>query len=225
MPTRPPVASTLKWEIIQKLGDDLSVVNVLHLEYGDPPPISVPNLTALGGTAKANWDALIVFHQTTALTVEEHIFTDLHTATGNQVTIADGTAGTDASVPVTAGAAMVVSQRTALRGRSFRGRLYLAGMGRSELAGGGTDPQHWDPAFVAGVQTSFGTLAANLLAAAHSSVPAIVSYFGPPTIKAGAIAPGNPKRNVSTARALPLLTPVTSFLVDARVGSQRRRNA
>lgn len=98
-------------------------------------------------------------------------------------------------------AACVVSFRTALRGRSGRGRNYIAGIAEGDVNG-----NQFANTFVQAMGNSYGALAAGLGAQAMYHV--VVSRF----------FNGNPRPEGRAAA-------VTSYLVDGFVDSQRRRLA
>lgn len=64
------------------------------------------------------------------------VVTDLRTQGAPQVTAIVGTAGINAADMAAQGAAMVATMRTSVRGRSYRGRFYMAGLGDDILIDG-----------------------------------------------------------------------------------------
>jgi hypothetical protein len=220
MPVLPNAPGAIKWEVHSIIGDDSNVVNVLHLVSGDGTASTQAQLDTLAAAAKAAWDANPMGHLSSALVCDHHVLTDLSSPTGPQSTLADGTTGGGSSPSAPASSCLVVQQRTALRGKSYRGRVYFSGIPVVAVA----NPQHWTTSETTAFQEDLEAVGNTLSALARPYQFAVVSYYGPPTVKAGSISPGNPKRAHSTLRATALVTTVTDSIGDTRIGSQRRRN-
>lgn len=158
--------------------------------------------------------------QTTAITLTQVQVVDLNTATGAEgVSTHAAVPGTVGTAPVTAGAAMVIALNTPLRGRSFRGRQYLAGCPQADTL----TPQTWAGAFLTSTTAAFTAYIATLNGAAAPGPLslAVVSYFS------GKQANPNPlskNRFVPTRRVTPVLTLVQTVVAKPHIGSQRRRN-
>lgn len=110
-----------------------------------------------------------------------------------------GNAGTSAGGDVPLNAALVVSQRTAKRGRSYRGRAYISG-----LADNLASEVDFTSTVANLLATWFGTLKTNLVAAGFTMVVATKHHNGV------IVTPAE-------------LNDVTAFVVDTHVDSQRRR--
>jgi hypothetical protein len=212
----PPVPNTVRIRVSQTLGDDLNLDNIWYATY-DPAavPLSAASVLALANAFFTSWHTNVMAAQCTALTLNSVTVTDLQTLTAFEETSTAGpVTGANAGAPVTAGACMVVSLRTALRGRSFRGRTYLAAFPASEVL----TPQTWQAAAVTaadngvvGVETDMETFATPL---EH----AVVSYYS----GTDHTIPGHRPKPIR--RVTPIATEITAVAADTRIGSQRRRN-
>lgn len=214
----PPVASVAKVVVNGTLGD-ATIANVLHVGYSFPAPLVVADATTIAERVEESWEADMLPNLSHDYTFTSVTLTDLHTATGVQVVAAAGETGGVAVPSEPAQDAVVVTQLTALRGRSFRGRQYVCGIPTGFRA----DPQHWTGPIAAGIALTFAGINTDLGALAHPCGLSLVSYFGPPTVLAGAIAPGNPKRRHSTLRGVPLQNGIIAHTGQTRIGTQRRR--
>ena len=117
-------------------------------------------------------------------------------------------AGSSTANPLPAANCLVVTLRTALRGRSFMGRTYIAGFSEdaNDAAGGAT------PAAAAASSTFLSTILTSLQGATPSLVMGVVSRY--------TRIPGSA---VSTERNPPIITPVVATPTDQRWDVQRRR--
>jgi hypothetical protein len=195
------------------------VVNVLYFEgTADPTQAELLGLAETIGEAWADTTAPgtgILEWCNEELVLESVTCTSVHAANGPQAEASIGIAGQggSGSQAVNNTLAVVASLRTALSGRSFRGRLYLAGIDVS--AGQTDDTNHINSAAVTGIGEGLQHVfdAANLLANAY--VPVVASYYTRPVPD----VPGDP----SVPRAAAITTPITSVIVRSLLGSQRRR--
>jgi hypothetical protein len=120
--------------------------------------------------------------------------------------------GTGAGNPLPAATAFVVSLATGLRGRSYNGRVYLAGWTEdaNDAAGGIT------AAGSAAAVAFIDSVRAYMAGAPQLSVLGVLSRFTTP--------PGSPPGTPATERIPPILTPVTLVRSrDLRWDVQRRR--
>jgi hypothetical protein len=97
--------------------------------------------------------------------------------------------------------ASVVSIKTALRGRSYRGRIYHMGIPDAHV----TD-------------NLMGTAQVTALQAAYQAA-VLLAIAGNPDFRLGVLS----YYNLGNLRGTPVFTPATEVSVDARVDSQRRR--
>lgn len=118
-----------------------------------------------------------------------------------------GISGVDASAPLPVNVALVITLRTALRGRRNRGRIYIAGFAEDQNAAGGVP--------VAGIPNNFALATRNLISSlGGSGVSVVVASYGVsmPTVK-------RPTKLTWT----PYATDVTTADCDTRWDTQRRR--
>lgn len=96
--------------------------------------------------------------------------------------------------------AMIATMRTNLRGRSYRGRMYIPALGELDLSS--TD---WNSAAVSAMQSGLDTWRANVEAATVFSLSVASRVLG------------------GTPRTLGLMTPVSDILVRSYIGTRRKR--
>jgi hypothetical protein len=100
--------------------------------------------------------------------------------------------------------------------------MYIAGLSADDL----DHPQIWLAARLAAFQAALNSLTIDIESSATVAQGTIalsaVSYFLGFTVVTNPVT--HRARNVPTARAVPLVEPVTSVVGSAKVASQRRRN-
>jgi hypothetical protein len=166
----------------------------------DSPPITLSDLTSLATQSESWWGATLRLRLSTGVVCAQVVATDQTTQGAPQATVTSGAAGTVGSASLPSNVAAVVSLRTAIRGRSYRGRAYIPGIPLSaqssatDMTGG----------FATNLITDFSTLLTNLASLGwHMCVPSR-QHNGV------VLVTGNSKD-------------VTAFVVDAHFDSQRRR--
>jgi hypothetical protein len=200
-----PVANTALVEIRLEQ-DDQQVENTLWWEFpSDPTPAELDTLVSgIFGWWVDNVQTLT----STSVTMREIVATSQTTATSAQVSFTPPTLvdGTNTSPPMPNNVTLTVSFRTALRGRSFRGRNYTIGMVDAQIEGNTVLPgtvSAWQDAYEAliAIQQDVG------------AVWVVASRFS------GVDADGKP-----IPRAAGVTTPIISVVVvDDISDSQRRR--
>lgn len=134
------IPGAVKVEVLQTWDAIKPVVNVLH--FGRNPHSAAPwTFAALQSLADAvfaswntNWGSIVSHHMVT----DGVRATDLTTATGFQATSTGApVTGSDATESLPSSTACVVTLRTAIRSRSGRGRIFLAGMTTGALDNAG----------------------------------------------------------------------------------------
>lgn len=175
--------------------------NVLHFTTGEDP--ATPQvLEDLAAQLASSWTANIMPHVNINYVLREIFVFDLSVQSGSMATDTTvlGEAGALNTTPLPGNVAFCVSLRTGLRGRSFRGRVYLAGLGEPDTTGNVLD------ATLAGqLVTGIDDVRADLLSGGFQLV--IVS-----------------RRNGGVDRTTGIATPVSAVLaVDNHVKTQRRR--
>jgi len=129
-----PVPNTVQVDMFQ-LWDGQAVENVLHFQ---PTPTVNPILmNDLAAHLVTWWNANIKPNVPTNLQLSAIKLTDLTTQTGTVITYGTGLpiVGTNASPSLPNNCALVITKRTGLRGRSFRGRIYQPGMIEGAVTG------------------------------------------------------------------------------------------
>jgi hypothetical protein len=181
--------------------------NTLYFVFSAAP--TEAELLALG-TAIASWWGTHMAPLTPSTTIlREVTCSDLSDAEGPQVTFVPATEvlGTMSTSASPNNVSLTVSFRTAMRGRSRRGRNYIAGLGISQIVGNNV---------VSGYADAFVTAYLALLpvAEALSCVWSVASRF----------SGVNPATGKPIPRTTGVTTPIiTAVIVDFVVDSQRRR--
>jgi hypothetical protein len=191
--------------------------SVLHVEYDSSfAPLTQANVQAVANKMRDTWVAQMMPQQTSQLTLDTVTATDLDTLTGNQAVASSGAVGGDASPAAGASLCMLVQLRTPIRGRSYRGRCYIPGIGQSERA----TPQTWNAAFAETCEDNFENMQADLIGMGAPTPGGfcVVSYYS----GTDKTIPG--KRPKPIRRTVPIATVCTFFVGNQRIASQRRRN-
>lgn len=175
--------------------------NVLH--YTKDDAWDVVTLTALADAAIAEWIASIKPVMTNLLSLTSVIATDLASQSGASITRAGGlpSAGTQTGTALPNNCALVVTKRTVMRGRSFRGRIYHPGLPTPQTSGNTVTG-----AFVTSIVNGWNALTAIAMPGPIVAQMVVVSKFHE----------GNP-------RLLGITTPVVNVTSDGVIDSQRRR--
>ena len=205
-----------------KLSNDLDVMNIFHLQYtGSPGTLSDTGAAAWATAINASWASHIRSFQTADYTLEHTTVTDLSSDTGGFGDAISGGAGTAGGPGLSAGAALVIKCKTERRYRGGHPRQYIASLPHTDLV----DQQTWDGTFAANFATAYTNFRADANAGAPSgirpSVDVNVSYFHGFT---NHTYPSGRVRPIPNLRGTPLVDIITSFSVNPKVGSQRRRN-
>jgi hypothetical protein len=177
------------------------VVNVWNVRYTGPVSLGV--LAAIG-TVVDDW---VTDHYApeihNSVDIKELIITDQSEPNGIQVVMpTTATSGGTGGAAAPANAALVVSLRSALTGRNFRGRTYVPGMSNTNV----TDAQHISLGYANNLNDVFQFLVDALIAADYALV--VLSKF---------------LNNV--ARAAGVMHDVITIITNTKVDSQRRRTA
>lgn len=194
-----PVAKTVEAEI-RMLLDGQKVENTLYFRYLTVP--TPANLDALGAALLDWWETSYATLVTPETTVREIYLTSLDTETSPAATVVPAAplAGTIESSILPNNASFCVSFRTASRGRSFRGRNYIAG-----LAASGVVNNTLEEAYVTNIVNAYTALLT--VAFGLSNIWSVVSRFS-----------GNAPRVAGVTTNI-----TTVVAVDRTVDSMRRR--
>lgn len=216
----PPVASTIKVQLLWSDSSDADVRTTLFFRYTGTSPSATDcnNIAAdiygLAVAMKTQWTASV---QLTGVEV-----TDLNSTSGAQGLHAQSTSGTRAGSDLAGGTAVVVGYVITRRYRGGKPRSYFPWFDASDL----TNRQAWAAGNVTACDGFLATFFAGCLAitegATSLSDHVNVSYYSgfhvvtsPTTGRA---------RNVPTRRTTPLTDVISSFGTRTQPGSQRRRN-
>jgi hypothetical protein len=171
----------------------------LRKSAGAPEDTDLAQATADGS---AWWTSNLRNLISTAATLVEIIATDLTSQGAPQNRVTVNQTGLESGTPLPSNAALVVSHRTAKRGRSYRGRSYLSGRG----IGGSNGANEVAAAIASGVGAAFAALRTLLDGHGFDHVVASKQHNG-----------------VATSPAE--TNEVINYVVDTKYDSQRRRLA
>jgi hypothetical protein len=216
MPPLPASHNTVKLNVRHTLGDDTNVENVLHGVYNSThAPLSTADCQAIGDALAAQWTAQVMPALSHEVALADVTCTDLDNLTGVQTLSVGGAVGGDSAPVGQASGCLVVTEHTATRGRSYRGRVYLAGMSTAARA----LPQAWDPTRAEFVEDAFEAMNSGMITAVPFWLGfAVLSYYS----GTDKTIPGEPPKPI--LRPFPIATIVTSWTGQTRIASQRRRN-
>jgi hypothetical protein len=146
-----PAIHTVKMAVISYLASQ-RIVNVFHSHFEDAAPDAASAADAADVLAAA-WDTNLmpVFSNQISFSHVEWVILDTQTAPAGRT----GEAGTPGSInhpSIAANAALVITARTALRGRSYRGRTFVAGIPNNFLSNAVTVDSTYANDLVAGFQ-------------------------------------------------------------------------
>lgn len=195
-----PVPQGIMAELRFRL-DGQRLENVLWFDAGEA--VVPATLVTVGAMLKNWWDTGQQGNTTSQMTLEEVYVSDQSSSTGPTYTYVTGLplAGTDTPPSAPNALALCVSFRTATRGRSGRGRNYVAGMPQSQLVS-----NDWSTTYINSCVGYYNNLIG--LAADNGVTWCVCSRF-----------------HEGAPRALGQLLPIVAALaVDATVDTQRRRS-
>lgn len=157
---------------------------------------------ALNLAIKDWWDttAKVYFSSQLALTQVTSVNQDSSSSPSSTLVVSPAISGTAASEPLPNGSAMVASLRTDLRGRNYRGRMYLAGV---------RDSSRVDAISIATTEI------ANLISAL-AALKTVIDGLGAIWVVVSHFLNKLP-------RTAGLKTPITAISMDQYIDSQRRR--
>ena len=194
-----PVLDTVQAELIL-LVDGQRCENVFH--FHTSTPFTVTDMDLLATDLIAFWDAQFKTQYNSTVFLSEVKITDMSAQNAPSVTSGAGLpiAGTRTGVQLPNNCAVVFTKRTALRGRSYRGRVYFGPLGEPDVVNNAATP-----ALVTGLLSRYETMKTRVIGARTWNM-AVVSRF----------QNGNPL-------AFGVATNVSGFTSDGVIDSQRRR--
>lgn len=196
----PPAQGVTK-AVLNLSSQGIATANVLH--FTSPPGPNAPDPTALGTRLAAWWENQIAPQVHTSQVLNSVICTDLSAGGPPSVEVTTGlpAAGSMGGEPLPNSVAGVVSLHTALRGRSFRGRIYHGGFAEVDVNG-----------------NNIGSLRRNALLNAYE----LLILFTEPLLPDYQLVVLSYFAN-GAQRPVPVATPVTAMSMNLRVDTQRRR--
>jgi len=191
-----PNTAMIEWRFTTPGGQAL---NRFFIEK--PDAWTLEDLTDAAEAAEDLWESELSGLVSTGVSLNETVVTDMTTESGGQVVNPGGISGGNANPVMPSNVTVAISFRTALRGRSFRGRLYHVGL---------TDLQVTGDTLVEGFDTTLATAYQDIMqgigAAVTDGQHVVVSLC-----------------EDGDWRTTAVTTPVTAYTVDDTVDSQRRR--
>lgn len=173
------------------------------------------------GVAASAWVNRMLPQQTSDLSLNSTVLTDLSSATSPQATSGTTGAGGIVGNAMGAGTAVVIKRKVSRRYRGGHARLYMPAPSDGQLS----TAQLWAPAYVAAINTAWTNLVSDIVngvpVAAAPAFEVNVSYFQGFT---NHTYPSGRIRPVPNPRGTPLVDLVVSHAVNGKVASQRRRN-
>lgn len=219
MPALPPVPNVVKTIIGQTLGEDSNVTTRLYWIYSGTTSDSI--MTEFALDVATVWTTYIEVHCAAEHALVSVSAEDLTSSIAPIGSWAGDNVGSGSGTCVPAGVSMVVKHLIARRYRGGKPKTFLAGQSDSALA----DQQTWAGGAIATMANDWGNFVAEVISGAPGAMGTVnlvnVSYYE------GFLAVQNPItgrwRNVPTVRTDPLIDQITGHLIDAKIGSQRRR--
>lgn len=176
--------------------------NVLHLHHKDGTAWSASQLTSAGSAIATSWATNVAPQTRSDVTLQNIRVTDLSSNTGPSILETFGSGGTKTGSDLPAGVTLALKLSTAMRGRSYRGRIYFVG-----LANVMASQDKVDTTYANAIVNAWRAVMADINAITNVEL-AVLSYC-----------------NNKAWRPNGVLTPVTSIdLVDTNVDYQRRRS-
>jgi hypothetical protein len=170
---------------------------------------TAPTLALAAENALGWWNGSFAILASNSLSLREVVATDMTTATSGQTALdGEGAVGSDTGQGMPGNVSLAVSFRTALRGRSFRGRNYIVGIPRG---------------FVEEESTASEDYVASAIAA-YSALISGTFESGQAWVVASRFSGVDPTTKKPIPRAAGVMTPITNVvIVDDTTDSMRRR--
>jgi len=177
------------------------IVSVHNFQFPDALTTSI--LSSLATSVISSWIANLAPILSSGLDMHSVKATDLTTSSSPSVTVpfASGTDGNLDEAPVPLSIALVLSEATANRGRSYRGRVYQCGVPESGVFDVGSVTEAYQTSFVNAYAEFFGDIETS-----PTCVHVICS-----------------RANGGAPRVTGVATPVTAYSANRDFDSQRRR--
>lgn len=205
MPPLPAIAKVIKVEFVGRFGDS-TWANIMHVQYAGAAP-SVADLQGLAFTLGTDYNNRFKAFQSTALTLDEVVATDLTSSTAAEAIEPIGLTGASATAIKPAQLAACISWHIARRYRGGHPRTYLGGL----TADIDSTEKNFDV-------TTVGTLKAHATSFIADVNATVQGAVGPFTFGSVSYRTGN------APRVAPIFDPILAASVTIRHCSQRRRS-
>lgn len=206
----PDAAKTIKIRATGTFGV-ANWANIHYMQYTGGPPTAA-GLTALADLWATTWQTRFAAHLSSASILTQVDCVDLNSVSGETATMSTSKAGGTSGGAMPASVAVCVSKKIARRYRGGHPRFYLCGIPVTA----GADSKSLSTTYVNAINSDLAASFTALNAFTHASITtcklANVSYYY--TV---------PPANGSVLRATPVVDLVSSWAVNARLDSQRRR--
>lgn len=216
----PPVPKTFifKWFYVDAAGP--GVQNQCYFQYGGT--LNQTDAESILSAASTNWGPSIGGQIANTLTLEVIEINDLDSNTGVQVGQSPAHVGTATGTSVTSGAALCIGGKTSLKFRGGHARVYIPGQVTASLQ----DSNTWAATHVTAMATAWQNHINSITGASTTATGTIKAVMAHRYSKNPAEL-GQPPTFV-TPKPLPVTNPavfpITSWVVNPQVCSQRRRN-
>lgn len=194
-----PFTDVAKTELVYSMENQI-MENVLYYYFSFG--WSVPNMTGFAGTLQTLWDTQMKARVTAQISLVKIIMTDLTTESSPKVehAVSPAIAGTAAGDALPANCAAEITLVTGLRGRSYRGRIYIPGVPDTSATA-----SSWNAGFITSLSGAF----ANFITVTYGA-------GGAKLVVASRVHNG-------AVRAAGVASDVLSVTVSPYICSQRRR--
>lgn len=221
MPPLPPVPNTLEFILRYSDGADSNIMNRFFMTYTGV--VSPTDAATLAATVNSQWITHMAGSHVNTVHLLSVTINDLSSKTGAQVINVTGGAGTASPPALSSAACAVLSAKTSLKYRGGHARVYLPGIAEGNLA----TPNTWSTAFQTALQAAWVAFLNAIIQNVPSAIGVlaeVVAHRYGRTATAPVAGQVVPFKTPSVPLDAPFTQPITSWGVNPRVASQRRRN-
>lgn len=221
MPALANVPLTIQIILTGNDGADANIQNGLYFTYTGTA--AGTDLNTLMGIVASAWSSNIAPQTVNTYHLTRIQITDLNSKTGAQVQEQVSIAGTGQTPALTSGVAAVVSGKESDRYRGGHRRVYLGGQGTTHLL----DDNTWTVAYQTALAAAWQAFVNQIISAAPAAMGAlkdvIVHRYGA-TAGSPVLATSGRTRMKSVPLTTPITHPISGYVTNPQVASQRRRN-